>query len=270
MPAAERRNAAGFSLIEIVVVLALLSLVAGAASSVALRATRGNLKERTLVPMREIVTAMLGDPSRGDFGYLGDMGELPDSALTQLFVRGAQQPALADPVDGIVSGYNGPYILNSGTAATGFVDFWSSAFQYTPGTAQLTSLGPDRTLGTADDIVYPSAAPLLSGTVTVVVKGLLAAGGPPIQLRSDEASVAVFHTRASDNTRAQIATSYTGAQGSGIWLSAAVHLGLHGVAVTGLDASGSGGHDFSGSVSRALVAVIRGPAVVEVLLEESP
>lgn len=268
MRAAERCS--GFSLIEIVVVLALLGLIAGAASSVALRATRGNVKQKTLARMQELLTAMIGEPARGEFGYLGDMGELPDTSLTQLFVRGTQQPAAADPVDGIVSGYNGPYILNSGNATTGFTDFWNSAIRYTPGSAQLTSLGPDRTLGTADDIVYPSAAPVLAGTVTVVAKGLLAAGGPPVGLRSDEASVAVFHTRASDNTRAQIATSYTGAQGSGIWLSGAVHLGAHGVSVTGLDASGSGGHDFSGSVSRTVVSVSRGPVVVEVLLEEAP
>jgi prepilin-type N-terminal cleavage/methylation domain-containing protein len=268
MRAAER--CAGFSLIEVVIVLALLSLMAGAASSVALRATRGNVKQKTLARMQELVGAMIGDPARNEFGYLGDMGELPDASLTQLFVRGAQQPAVADPVDGIVSGYNGPYILNAGDAATGFVDFWNSAIRYTPGSAQLTSLGPDRTLGTADDIVYPSAAPLLTGSVTVIVKGLLAAGGPPIGLRSDEASVAVFHTRASDNTRAQIATSYTGAQGSGIWLSGAVHLGPHGVSVTGLDASGSGGHDFSGAVGRAVVSVSRGLVVVELLLEEAP
>ena len=266
MRAAER----GFSLIEIVVVLALLSLIAGAASSVALRATRGNVQQKTLARMQEIVSALIGDPTRNEFGYLGDMGELPDTSLTQLFVRGTQPPAVADPVDGIVSGYNGPYILNSGSAATGFVDFWNSAIRYTPGSAQLTSLGPDRTLGTVDDIVYPSAAPLLTGTVTVIVKGLLSAGGPPIGLRSDEAAVAVFHTRASDNRRAQIATSYTGAQGSGVWLSGAVHLGAHGVSVTGLDASGSGGHDFSGAAGRAVVSVNRGPVVVEILLEESP
>ena len=268
MRGAER--AAGFSLIEIVIVLALLSLIAGAASSVALRATRGNVKQKTLARMQELVTAMLGDPERGEYGYLGDMGELPDTSLTQLFLRGTQPAALADPVDGILSGYNGPYILNSGNAVTGFVDFWNSTIRYTPGSAQLTSLGPDRTLGTADDIVYPSAAPVLTGTVTVVVKGLLSAGGPPIGLRSDEASVAVFHTRASDNTRAQIATSYTGAQGSGVWLSGAVHLGPHGVSVTGLDASGSGGHDFSGAAARSVVSVSRGPVVVEILLEEAP
>ena len=251
-------------------VLAIVSLMAGAASVVALRATQGNLKQKTAMRMQEIMTGMIGTPARADFGYLGDMGELPDSGLTQLLMRGSQTAAVADSVDGIVSGYAGPYLVLGGTASTTPVDFWGSSFSYTPGTPQLTSLGPDRTLGTADDIVYPSVAPVVSGAVTVTVKGLLSAGGPPINLRSDEASVAVFHTRASDNTRAQATVSYTGAQGSGIWLSSAVHLGYHGVSVTGLDATGSGGRSFSGSRARSIVTVSRGPAFVELLLEEAP
>jgi prepilin-type N-terminal cleavage/methylation domain-containing protein len=261
---------AGFSLIEIVVALALLGLLAGAAAAVSVRVIRGNLQERTVLRMRALLTAMIGNPDRSDHGYMGDMGGLPDTSLTQLFLRGSQRPAVADATDGIISGYNGPYILEGADPTRGFVDFWNSAIVYTPGIAQLTSLGPDRTLGTADDIVYPSVAPVLSGTITVLVRGQLNSGGPPIALRSDEASVQVYYTRTSDHTRAAASVLYSGSQGSGIWITASpVHLGDHGVLVTGLDGTATGGRNFSGSVARDIVTVNRGSAYVTVLLNEA-
>jgi len=266
----ERRDA-GFSLIEIVVVLVIVSLMAGSGAAVALRVSRGNLKERTLLKLREIHAGMVGAPERGYFGYLGDMGELPDTALTQLFIKGSQPSGVADLVDGILSGYNGPYVLNGTHDTLGFVDAWNSQVLYTPGSAQLTSPGPDRSLGTSDDIVYPPNTPAISGTLTVTVRGLLVSGGLPLTLRSDEASVQVSYTRSSDNSRDVASVSYTGAQGSGLWVTdQALHRGYHGIQVTGLDASGSGGRDFSGSVARAVVSISGGPAFAEILLEEAP
>jgi len=260
----------GFSLLEIIVALAILSLLAGAGAVVGLRSVRGNLEQRTQQRLRALVHAMIGEPDAADFGYLADMGELPDTDLTQLMLRGAQTAGVADPVDGIVSGWNGPYFVAGGSVAAP-LDFWNSSIVYTPGVAQLTSLGPDRQLGTADDIVYPSVSPKLSAEIAVLVRGQLSAGGPPISLRSDEAAVSTFYTRGSDNTRALAAMSYTGSQGSGIWRTdQPVHLGEHGVLVTGLDASGSGGRNYSGAVSREIVRVSRGPVSVTVLLDEAP
>jgi prepilin-type N-terminal cleavage/methylation domain-containing protein len=265
-----RARESGFTLIEIVVAIALLSLLAGATAAVSVRVLRGNLGERTVVRLRAILTAMIGDPVRGDSGYLGDMGELPDTSLSQLFVRGAQPVASADAVDGILSGWNGAYILDGADPTRGFVDAWSSAIAYTPGTAQLTSRGPDRTLGTADDIIYPSVPPALTGAITILVKGQLTGGGPPVTLRSDEASILVYYTRASDNTRVSVSPTYTGAAGAGIWKTAtALHKGDHGIIVTGLNASGAGGHDFSGSNARDIARVVQGPAFITVLLEEA-
>jgi len=267
----ELRSQSGFSLIEIVVVLLIVSLLAGSGASVALRVSRGNMQQKTLARLKTIYTGMVGDPERGYYGYLGDMGELPDTNLIQLFVRGSQTPGVADSIDGIVSGYDGPYVLEGTHDTLGFVDAWNSQIVYTPGTPQLTSLGPDRTLGTADDIVFPPNAPQVSGTLTVTVRGLRAASGVAVGLRSDEASVQVFETRASDNTRATAAVSYTGSQGSGLWVTdAALQRGYHGVLVTGLDATGSGGRDFSGSLSRAVIEVSKGPAFAELYLEEAP
>jgi prepilin-type N-terminal cleavage/methylation domain-containing protein len=265
------RRSSGFSLIEILVAMALLSLLAGATAAVSVRVLRGNLRERALLRMRAILTAMVGDAERGDHGYLGDMGELPEADLIDLFIRGGRPAGIADAVDGIMSGYNGPYILEGADAARGFVDPWNTPYVYAAGVAQLTSLGPDRQAGGGDDIQYPSVAPVLSGTVTVLVKGQLASGGPPIALRSDEATVQVTHTSAATNTRAFAPVSPTGGAGSGTWrTNNALHLGRHAVIVTGLNASGAGGHNFAGSAARDVVNITRGSVFVSVLLEEAP
>jgi len=260
----------GFALMSALVALILLTLLAGAASAVSVRLRSGNLRLQTTEQLRALLTAMRGDPERGHFGYLGDMGELPDTDLQQLFMLGSQTAGTAHSIDGVTSGFAGPYVRTAANPASPVRDSWGSALRYTPGIAQLTSLGPDRTLGTADDIVVPSLPPLSAGNITVLVRGLPSAGGPAQRMRSDEASVQVFYTRSSDNTRAAASVSYLGAQGSGQWSTdAPVHLGRHGVQVTGLDASGSGGRNYSGSLARDIVALSSGAAYVEILLEES-
>jgi prepilin-type N-terminal cleavage/methylation domain-containing protein len=47
-----RNSQAGFSLIEILVAMALLSILAGAGAAVSMRVLRGNLAERTVLRMR--------------------------------------------------------------------------------------------------------------------------------------------------------------------------------------------------------------------------
>jgi prepilin-type N-terminal cleavage/methylation domain-containing protein len=265
-----RSRELGFSLIEIVVVLAVMSLLAGAAATASLRLLRGNLKQQTLARLTEIMAAMIGQPTPGSHGYLGDMGELPDTSLVQLFVRGAQTPGVASPVDGVVAGYAGPYLLNQGDPARGFVDAWGQAIVHTPGVAQLRSLGPDRTLATADDIVHPLSPAPISGTITIVGRGLPLDGNPAVPLRSDEATVQVFYTRASDNTRALANVSYTGAPGAGVWRTdAALHSGHHSVVITGLDATAAGGRSYAGSVAQALVEIRGAAAFVTLALDES-
>jgi prepilin-type N-terminal cleavage/methylation domain-containing protein len=262
------RRQSGFSLIEILVVIALLSILAGAGAAVSLRGLRGNLQERTVKRMRSVMTAMIGDTERGHSGYLGDMGALPNNLLQ--LVQPQAPAAIADPVDGIESGWNGPYYSENVDPARGILDDWASPLVYNAGTPQLTSLGPDRTLGTADDITIPQVLPVLSGSVTVQVKGLLNAGGPPISLREDEATVQVTVTDAATHTRSLAAVDYPGVPGSGIWITAApVHLGDHAVIVTGQASASPGGHDFSGSIARDLVRVDRGSVHVTVLLEEN-
>jgi prepilin-type N-terminal cleavage/methylation domain-containing protein len=268
-----RNSQAGFSLIEILVAMALLSILAGAGAAVSMRVLRGNLAERTVLRMRAVMTAILGDSARATSGYLGDMGE-PPTDLRQLFEAAGQQAAVVDPTDGIVSGYNGPYILEGIENGVGIRDFWGTPLVVGPGTLQLTSFGPDRQPAGGDDIVVPAVQPVIAGAVTVIVKGMLNDGGPPISLRSDEAQVRITYTRPDTNQRDDATVSYSGPQGSGIWRTAAptaaLHLGDHAVLVTGRDGPPTAGRDFSLSVAREIVHIDRSSVHVTVLLDEAP
>jgi hypothetical protein len=59
-------------------------------------------------------------------------------------------------------GWNGPYLLNPIVPLDrGIGDFWGSgmALQLTNGTLRITSAGPDRKMGTSDDIIFSVTVP---------------------------------------------------------------------------------------------------------------
>jgi type II secretory pathway pseudopilin PulG len=249
------RRAGGFSLVEVVVVLSMISLAVGALAPLAVRQITGNRQLKTLEKMKRVEAGLVGDPLRGDFGYLGDMGGLP-AALADLNTRGTQPLYAIDANYGIGAGYNGPYVPLAGPAGSAFVDSWSMAFQYAPTSAQLTSAGPDRTLGTADDIVYPQTPPALSGDVTVDVKGIPSGGGAQPTLTSAEVSVFIASVANGVRTESQIG-------GSGPFVSTNLPLGYHGLRVIG-----NAGGAYSGASAREVIEVRRGSNAVEVALEE--
>jgi len=169
----------GFTLIEIVVVLAVLAILAGLLIPPAYRIfTRGQEKD-TISALQNLKKAILGDPTiimneaRVSFGYLGDMGTFP-SSLQDLWVKGSQPAYSYDPILKIAAGWNGPY-LDVGTSdnLSGLtLDQWGNLLVYdkTGGTdpttnaqwvAKLTSYGPDEVSGTTDDLslsIYNSEA----------------------------------------------------------------------------------------------------------------
>jgi hypothetical protein len=65
-------------------------------------------------------------------------------------------------------GWYGPYV-NSGFDAQGYQnDAWGTPYAYgNPGAGQIRSAGPDRTIGNADDLIYPPAAVNFTGRLLV-------------------------------------------------------------------------------------------------------
>ena len=90
----------GFSLIEVLVVISLISILAGALAPLGIRSLRASQLEKTRTRMDTLMRAMAGDPTQGDFGYLGDMGALPGSLADLNDATG--KPAFAvDANDGV-------------------------------------------------------------------------------------------------------------------------------------------------------------------------
>jgi prepilin-type N-terminal cleavage/methylation domain-containing protein len=235
---------AGFTLIEIVVVLILMSLLVGAFAPLAAGQIRGQRVRLTQDRMQQVLIGMIGDRARGGYGYLGDLGQLP-TVLTELNERGVQTPYAVDPNDGIGAGYNGPYVAEGLRSDVALADAWGTPFQYTAGTPQLISPGADRTVGTGDDLVYPAQPPTTSGNLSVSVTGVPNEGGAACLLGEDD--VDVFAAFSQQGTRAEL--QLAGPVGTGGPFTASnVHFGFHGVRL-------AGENDFAGAVARDVVEV---------------
>ena len=252
------RPRSGFTLLEILVALVLLSLLAGAFAPLAIGQIRSERIRVTQERMERVIAGMLGDPSRGGHGYLGDLGELPPT-LPDLNTRGRKPAYVVDANDGIGTGYNGPYVPQVGPAGVPFADAWGMAFAYTPGVAQLTSAGADRQLGTGDDLVYPDVAPVIAGNLSVSVTGVPNDGGVSCLLGEDDADVFASSSASGVRTQARL----TGPSGTGGPFNVTgLHKGFHGVRVAGQG-------DFAGATLRDAVEIRGGNAVLRVTLVQA-
>jgi prepilin-type N-terminal cleavage/methylation domain-containing protein len=244
--AARPRGARGFTLIEIVVAIALISLVAGALAPLGVRSLRASQQEKTRQRMDAVMRAMIGEPALGDYGYLGDLGQLPP-ALVDLN-SGAGKPAFAfNATDAVGYGWSGPYAPTLAAPGAPLVDAYGQPFAYDGITAQLRSSGPDRALGTADDLVRPFAPAATVGSLSVSVLGIPSGGGPAQQLGA--AQVSVFVASSVGGVRSEQL-----AAGVGPFTASGLHLGMHAVRAQGAGA-------WSGAPAvRDVVAIHRGVA----------
>jgi prepilin-type N-terminal cleavage/methylation domain-containing protein len=249
-PRAER----GFSLIEVLVAIALIAIVAGALAPLGIRSLRSAQLEKTRARMDVALRAMAGDPTQGDFGYLGDMGRLPGSLLD--LNDGTGKPVFAvDGTDGVGYGWAGPYTPTLAAAGAPVVDAWSVALQFDGVTAQLRSAGPDRQFSTADDLVRPFAPLGTGGNLVVTVLGVPNSGDPAEQL--DGSRVDVYLASSLVGVRSEQLLS-----GGGPFTANGVHLGLH-----ALRAVGTGAYT-GAAVVRDVVAIKRGSTHRTLVLEE--
>lgn len=150
------RRKQGFTLIEVIVVMAIISILAGIMVPMVYRVWESNDEELTRTRMRDLKIALVGDSKimqsgvRTHFGFTGDIGQLPAS-LNDLVV----DPGIAN--------WTGPYVPAGFDAATFNKDAWDNPIEYVTITdasgrrsaAALTSYGPDGVAGTADDIGDP-------------------------------------------------------------------------------------------------------------------
>lgn len=161
-----RTGVDGFTLIEVVVVIAVVSILAGMAVPYAVKIIDQSRQEATKKEMVDLYDAILGDPKVPTAGYLGDMGALP-ATLDRLNTRGAQAGPTTGAL-GVKYGWYGPY-MNAGFDAAGYLaDGWGTNYAWNnPAAGQIRSAGPDRTMNTSDDLIYPPAASVSTGRLLV-------------------------------------------------------------------------------------------------------
>ena len=161
-------NRRGFTLLEIIIALAIIAILAAAATPMVLQRMLDARIQTTQEEARALYDAMVGrEADPGSFGFVGDMGRLP--ASFEQLVEPSGLPAYSVQTRGVGMGWKGPYI-NSGSSPS---DYLLDAFgrPYSgASTGQVRSAGPDGIAGTADDIVYPAAVPVITGRVHVNVK----------------------------------------------------------------------------------------------------
>ncbi|MCL5884213.1 MAG: type II secretion system protein GspG [Deltaproteobacteria bacterium] len=146
----------GFTLLEVIIAIAVISILAAIAVPYVAGVIDQTRRESTRKEMEGLYDAIMGNPQSPTAGFAGDMGRLP-TALSQLNTRGGQ-PGGTTGALGVNVGWFGPYV-NSGFDPGGYLsDPWGTNYRYgaaPDGPGQVRSAGPDRNFLTADDIVYP-------------------------------------------------------------------------------------------------------------------
>ena len=191
----------GFTLVEVIVILVVLSILAAMAVPVALRIFERTAEDTTREEMNNLKKALLGDPQklqtsfRNDFGFLGDIGCLPTTAfpaapaLDRLSTQGTYPGWTFDSAKQAGAGWKGPYI--TGAPGEEFTkDQLGNSYVYTPAggacplTATLASNGPDGLPSTADDITTSIVANETTATIRGTVKNTSGAGlgSVPVEL----------------------------------------------------------------------------------------
>lgn len=202
-------NRKGFTLVEVIIILAVIAILAAIAVPVALKLFERTAEDATREEMDNIEKAIIGDSQklqssfRSDFGFLGDIGCLP-TVLDRLLTADGLPPFTFDSSKQTGAGWKGPYI--TGTPGEEFkTDQWGIDYTYTvsgacPLTATLTSNGPDGKPSTGDEITISIVANETTATVRGTVKDTAGVGleDVPVEIYSSVNGVPTTTTATTD------------------------------------------------------------------------
>jgi prepilin-type N-terminal cleavage/methylation domain-containing protein len=173
-------SSTGFTLIEMIIAIAIMAILAGAMAPLAVRTINGSRQDETLKRQQLIYQAIFGDPAAHGSGFLSDIGRIPGGNLAELAVQG-NLPPYSLQAGNVGMGWRGPYLLE-GVNGTGLpIDGWGTPMDFAGG--QIRSAGPDQLMGTiADNFYYPPApitANNLRGSIKIEVVALDTSAAQP-------------------------------------------------------------------------------------------
>ncbi len=120
-------NKRGVSLIEVIIIIAILAILAGIFAPLVYKTTETARYKRAQSELENLYNAILGN-QKDYFGYLGDMGRFPNT-LTELYIQGTQPNSVENPTgSGIYAGWRGPYISTSNNDNNGIFDPWGNYY----------------------------------------------------------------------------------------------------------------------------------------------
>ena len=164
----------GFTLIEIVVVIAVLAILAAAITPAILQQVVDTKIETTRKEAKILCEAIIGRSDvKGSFGFVGDMGRFPKSF--EELMRPDRDTPLYKVLTfrGVATGWKGPYINAGDSKDDILIDAFGRPYKGAP-TGQVRSAGPDGVFDDEDDIVYPPNPPVVGGRVLVTIKRMAA------------------------------------------------------------------------------------------------
>ena len=163
-----RPGAGGFTLIEVIVVIAVISILAAMAVPYAVKIIDQSREEATKKEMEEIHRAIMGDPKMPTAGYLGDMGSAAGQRSPCSTPRGRRRARRRGAL-GVKFGWYGPYVKIGFSAGAYLVDGWGIApcLQQPRAPGRSAAMGRTAPWAAADDIIYPSSAVIPIGQLLV-------------------------------------------------------------------------------------------------------
>ncbi len=169
-PRPARGATSGFTLIEAVIVIAIMAILASAAAPMLIRALSQQREAQTRGLVKTAYEALVGARDRGVPNLATDVGFVPPATLADLRFLTTINPAAAyrngaipqpypTAAAGFTWGWNGPYWgtpLQSQAGTNGLpADGWGNPLRWQAN--QVQSAGADGVFGTTDDVVYPPA-----------------------------------------------------------------------------------------------------------------